>query len=1051
MAEEFDGINYHFVKSLTDLTNEIEEILKSEKTKGKIETKKDKKVLEFDKKEDIIEIIFEKQTFTIDKNPICFYDEDDKCLFKIYDKSDEFHIKSIFDIICLHYDCFLPDGNIIPISDIISKGEKKIILIDKSESYEKEFKPLCKTLPIEGNIIDINTSSLLPIKSESLLLDINSEFNLIIKQRIPLINRLKDFVKNKNNKILKIYGSDGIGKSITFLYFRTINFEPEMDYKIIYFNLKDIFKYKVNISSYFRGALMQFYSRKNYFSLEKNTTSNDEDINKFNYKIYLNQIRKFNYSLKYHKIPNTFWEIFSHFFEFIKNEYHALIIIDQFKREYDELDKLSSILGNDNYKSHKFIIASSLNDNKVKEDLIKDLKLILKGEPKKNLIITNENDMEFDLFKDFNIEEIKEENMNDDFLKISLFNEEPKIGNNDKGINEKKINENINNINKGEDEKEEEKEDEDEEEEKIENLNDNKGKRETKNYIKFTSFNKIKNMEIIFVNNLISLKQFLEKNDKKILKLFNYNPKSFIKYKNFSNKNSILQSENLNINFLNSIYLDIAEKIDIFFKNLKDRKFNNYSSESLKGTYLIKLIDIIRQKKSLNLSELIECLEIFPFKYLKIFIEGINSSNENDIITLDELLNGKKFFLDFSYDFVETAFSKILYFIPATCSININELSGSAIGSFVESKIKKYIENKNYEIRYFWNFTSQSKSKEDNINKKILYDYKNYKEIKFDDIIPNKITEFDRYYYIVPGSQTNRSLDAIILKPNISKTFDIVSLQITKRKPKLKTKQKYIDDTFLAKTKIESNYQIVIENVYFYFILVDDYPDKETVKNLELENIAYLFYSIKNEQFLKNGYNFELEDIYREEAKINNICEDNEYKNFNSKNNLIQYMENFLNKKRYADKKLKISENIFNAARKHLFKLTPNIYLNKEIKDFMTSIVKKNREIFSSSHFTFQFVYNISYSEYYLLKEEKNLIGILVEPIKVEEKDDKIYHFLYMGKFHNMTKSLSNSTLEKLVNNKKLGRITKTKECYTINEIPNSLCEQIFVFKIYEI
>ena len=56
-------------------------------------------------------------------------------------------------------------------------------------------------------------------------------------------------------------------------------------------------------------------------------------------------------------------------------------------------------------------------------------------------------------------------------------------------------------------------------------------------------------MEIIFVNNLISLKQFLEKNDKKILKLFNYNPKSFIKYKNFSNKNSILQSENLNINF----------------------------------------------------------------------------------------------------------------------------------------------------------------------------------------------------------------------------------------------------------------------------------------------------------------------------------------------------------------------------------------------------------------------------------------------------------------------------------------------------------------------
>ena len=69
-------------------------------------------------------------------------------------------------------------------------------------------------------------------------------------------------------------------------------------------------------------------------------------------------------------------------------------------------------------------------------------------------------------------------------------------------------------------------------------------------------------------------------------------------------------------------------------------------------------------------------------------------------------------------------------------------------------------QKKNYEIRYFWNLTSKTQVKEGYTNKKNLYDYKNYKEIKYDDIIINKITEYDKYYYIVPGNQTNRSLDA---------------------------------------------------------------------------------------------------------------------------------------------------------------------------------------------------------------------------------------------------------------------------------------------------
>ena len=88
-------------------------------------------------------------------------------------------------------------------------------------------------MPIEGKYLDINTNNLLPEKSPSLSINYCENFKLIIDSRMSLINKLKEFGQNKDKYILKIYGSDGIGKSVTFLYFMSI----ETEYKIIYFNL----------------------------------------------------------------------------------------------------------------------------------------------------------------------------------------------------------------------------------------------------------------------------------------------------------------------------------------------------------------------------------------------------------------------------------------------------------------------------------------------------------------------------------------------------------------------------------------------------------------------------------------------------------------------------------------------------------------------------------------------------------------------------------------------------------------------------------------------
>ena len=1031
MEEYFEGINFRLVKQYMDLTNEIERIFESKDDTGEIKIIEYGKTLKYVKNKDKIEITINENKFSIDREPICFFDENNNCLFKIYDSSDTMQINNIFKNIDSYYNCYSSDNIIIPIFDIIPKGLKKITIKNKTESYESKFIPLCNTLSTTENYITINTNCLLPKKSPSLCLNYNSQFHLIINERMALVDKITEFIKRKDKTILKIYGSDGIGKSVTFLYYMGIKVETEINYKIIYFNLRDIFKYKDNIINYFENALMKYYSKNNYYSLNYKES---EDINKFNYNIYKSQIEKFKITLNKFNSKTSFWDILDSFCKFTRNEYHSLIIIDQYKSEYDPNNELnSSILNNEKNKNIKFIIASSLNDNQVKEDFIADLKQILKKETQNNvipkeIIISSEKSIESDLFKDFETDNIIVEDNNKDFKRISIFNED---------VSQMEIIQN---------------------KEKDDKLLINDYEYDNLNLLNTTNFNSIKNIEIIYINNLVSIKALIkDPEDEKILKLFNFNPKSFVIFQNLLQTNPRVEKEILYDNFFEQRFSEIRDKIDSFYYNLMKKKLSKFSSESLKGTYIIKLKDIISEKKLIKLSELINYLEIFPFKYLKIYLKDIILPTENNIICLGPILNNKIFRLDYSYDFIETAFSKIIDMIPSSTLIDINDLSGSAIGSFVETKIRKFIKKQNYEIRYFWNFVSLSKKNENPNDIKIIYDYDNFKEIKYDDIEEKKFPDLHKYYYIIPGSQTNRSLDSVILQPTVFPNFNMISIQITKNKPRIKSKQEYINDSFIAKSKIESTYGIKIENVYFYFILAEDYPNEETKRNLEIENISYFYFSIRKEQFLKDGNTVELENLNREEAKITQEIDDNENKSFNSKKILVKCIENFLQKKRRSDRQIKkISEKNYNDALKYVFKRTPNIYLNNEkIEKKMKKIVKENNNYYYSGNFTFQFVFtaNLNFEDYSSLIKENNLIGLIIVQKKNKSNAyDKSYNFIYMGKIFNDNVTIPNDIYQNLLSNKKPKRLkNKLNDFYNITEIPNEICDRIFVFKIYEL
>ena len=1018
MDNFFKKIDYRFRIDDMDITDDLEKVLQSEKNEGTLKTTEKDKILKFSKSIDKIEIKLENNKFLIDKEPIKFMDDNKNILFKIYDHQSPY-LLSLLQQTNIYYDFYLPTDKKISLDDLIKKiKENKTIIIKlKFNQYIEIFEPLCTKLAKSGDIIDTKVNYFLPESSQSLLVDHNSDFKLFIAQRIDLVNKIIDFIKS-TKYILKIYGTDGIGKSISFLYLTTI----EINYKFIYFNLKDIYKYKSNKYLYFKNAMMKYYS--NY----PNIISDKDRKNKDNYFLYTRVIKDLEkiYGEKF--LNGDFWNMLEYFCEYILEKGNSVIIIDQYKSEYGKFEIVNKILST--YKkigTIKFIISSSLNDYSVKEDFIIDLMIIYKDkivsktslEKIENIKESKEEELENQLFKNFKLEEISgdKECVDNDFSLIFDFNDKETI-------------------------EPEESHDEIKTEE-FNELNDEDKKRD-----EIFCKNRIRPNDIIYINNLISVKTIINKDDDNLLRLFNYNPKTYTKYNLAFTLNE--QKTYLHDSFLRKSFNEINYKIKTFYDNLSYKKYKEYSSENLKGTFLLKLNEIIKNNKELDLEELIKSLEVYPFKYLKIYITDSDPKDNNIIVLNDNLIN-KKFKIDYSYEFIEIAFSKIIDMIANIRLIDMNDLTGSGFGSFLENKIRKKIEKEKFEIRYFWNFTSIS-NKNYRSKDKYIYDYNNFKKIKieFDDVKKYKINDYNKYYYIIPGSETNRSLDSVILQPYDKNSLDMICIQMTKFKKEIKKKNEYINDCFIAKAKFESNYKIKVNNVYFYFILAEDFPNDIIKKNLESKGIAYFYYSTKDNIFRKKNTIIKIKDLNKEEAKIEQNLEDNEYLYFKSKLTLINIMENFLQKKRRIKDNFKITHNYFDAARKYLFKFTPKINLDEENKIMMKNIVKNNNNKYSNISIIFQFVFMIQTNEYYHLRKKDNLIGIMIN--YNQNKDQKLYHYFYKGNIY--PNNYNNMPgLELFICSNKEKRIIKPKQNeYLISEVPDDYFNKyILMFKIYSL
>ena len=102
--------------------------------------------------------------------------------------------------------------------------------------------------------------------------------------------------------------------------------------------------------------------------------------------------------------------------------------------------------------------------------------------------------------------------------------------------------------------------------------------------------------QIIYINNLISMKEIIDKKDYELFNLFNYNPKTYTKYYNSNDSNK--GNESSHQSFLQKRFDEISSKVKLFYDNLSINKYKDKSSENLKGTFLLKLHEIIQIKKN---------------------------------------------------------------------------------------------------------------------------------------------------------------------------------------------------------------------------------------------------------------------------------------------------------------------------------------------------------------------------------------------------------------------------------------------------------------------
>ena len=168
---------------------------------------------------DKFHIKYNKIEYEVDKDYFIFYNENKTVLGKAYNID---HFYRIIKALIKKYEIYYYENNIRlnADDDFINNKNRKFILKEKIHISEKNLTLLNskrKFNPEQIEPIKISKSELSPIPLKEFHLK-EKDIYLILENRNKLITYINSFMNHLIKAILIIYGCDGIGKTVTYIY-----------------------------------------------------------------------------------------------------------------------------------------------------------------------------------------------------------------------------------------------------------------------------------------------------------------------------------------------------------------------------------------------------------------------------------------------------------------------------------------------------------------------------------------------------------------------------------------------------------------------------------------------------------------------------------------------------------------------------------------------------------------------------------------------------------------------------------------------------------------
>ena len=1029
--EQFEELDFELFKIKQygeDLTEKINLLIKHIKSRKEFSGIYNN--MQYSIENNDIKILYMSNIYYIIKFPIKVEIENNQKSFYLYSYKTLYEdIKKLFSKYLIFYkDEDKPEDNLEQLylklknyDEKINENER-ILKIKAKFEVSPKFASLCNRInkkQLKQQIcFKIDYNILTPFFKEIFNFSTDDEcFEFIADDnRKKLFEYFKKFEKSENLKVLKIYGNEGIGKTISFLYYISV----ENSKHFLYFNLKLLFQkkeesdystIKIKKYDYFKLELMRYFvSQYNI-----NDEDNKKEIMEFLFKHFLKFLSKFEKENREDILKFNFWNLMIYLINNLKN---CIFILDQFKCEMNQLKALSEIiyLIKHSYNS-KVIILSSINNSGVKAKLANELSIHCESIYPLFIDFNNENEYIKNIIKKYETTVFEDDKEKEEFEKDEYDEKELKEKNEIIDIDEKFYNDyyrnflkisifNFNNVDTTKINQKEIKSQEINDDDNINNDFYNNLLKNQKKYIS-QSKNKVIDKEkeqILYINKLVNIQELVKnapKELKRCMEYFNYLPKYYNKFIDTEKKLKI-RNQSIEYNKIIQIFYDemknnIIKKIHQNYKNLNKSDYREDLIYEYKS--LFKLSLNITNQKSFHLKKLIKYINQYPIKFLKIQI--IFSPNQNvykkksNFIEINKGFHGEIFSLDYSYPFVEYVIKDYINKAFNQDKLYKIGLTGSSFVHYFKKEFEYLLIDKNKfnikpQKRYVWTLEKLSEFNLKNIKEQYCHKYDDLsflKEEKIDNIIPECLNANNNYYYISPNKQTNKYFDSALINVHNNKEKDcsLILFQFTKNKESenIYTKEEYkIEAVNKIKPKLESIYNINIINIHFFYILyIEDKKVENLVTNLEKKSISYFFISLEDYEFYKENNKY---------IKLTDFPVSNETKIFKTKIfNIVKKDPNvkFLNKKykfirfemHYNVNKIDPKKNsylIFEEKRRNYFK-NDNISLAIEDQYYskIINFIKKN---LSSGYYTFIYCFKLEIKYFYQVISDDDYFGIFL-------------------------------------------------------------------------